>query len=403
MHRNTGQPGRNWRAALLLLGLIFLLPLSGLAAPIVNGGFESGNFTGWTTSYNSPDTSIPDMQPYVNIATLGMTAEYTNGALPSVYSGQYSAYLYSGYQANTSGPQGHTSWQRLEQTFTVPAGNSQLEFMFAAVLDGYHYYLAQQTATTYDPAADAYIMVEVMNGGSAIYSRQYGYGITFPFLITPVPNIYVTKVLPLGTSGYGGPMGYLPWTPVDVPLDPWVGQDVDLRITAYNCDYQLHSSYAYLDDVHFIPPFTYTPSPSNTPSDTPTASPTATISPTRTITQTLTASPSPTITCSPTQTPRPLILHPLPASPNPFGDKGVYIAYWLYTDAKINIHVYDVSGELIRDLPTFPGKSGDNETFWDGKNNAGRPVSSGVYIYEIVATTPRDEVAHAFSKCAALR
>jgi flagellar hook assembly protein FlgD len=93
----------------------------------------------------------------------------------------------------------------------------------------------------------------------------------------------------------------------------------------------------------------------------------------------------------------------LPPSPNPFGDKGVYIAYWLYTDAKINIHVYDVSGELVRDLPTYPGRSGNNETFWDGKNSAGHPVSSGVYIYEIVATTPRDEVAHAFSKVAARR
>ncbi len=65
--------------------------------------------------------------------------------------------------------------------------------------------------------------------------------------------------------------------------------------------------------------------------------------------------------------------------------------------------MYDVSGELVRDLPAYAGKSGNNETFWDGRNSAGHPVASGVYIYEIVATTPRNEQAHAFGKCAALR
>ena len=98
-----------------------------------------------------------------------------------------------------------------------------------------------------------------------------------------------------------------------------------------------------------------------------------------------------------------LLLHLYPSSPNPFGSQGTYIAYWLQVDARINIRVYDISGEVVRDLSPYAGKAGDNETFWDGKNNAGRPVSSGVYIYEIVATTPRNEVAHAFSTCAALR
>ena len=327
----------------------------------------------------------------------------------SVYNGDYAACLYSGYQANSSGPQGHTSWQRLEQTFTVPAVNSQLEFMFAAVLDGFHYV---QNPGTYSASDDAYITVEVLNGASAIYSRQYGFGVTFPFLIIPSPSICVAKTG--GSSdpfanpcSYAGPEGYLPWTAMEVPLDPWVGQDVDLRVTAYNCNYQLHSSYAYLDDVHFIPPFTYTPSPTGTPTNTPTISPTATITPTRTITQTLTASPTPTITCSPTQTPRPLILHLYGNSPNPFGGGGTWITYWLQVDATVNIDVWDVSGEKVRSLPPFAGRSnmgnnGDNETFWDGKNDSGKPVASGVYIYRVRATTARAE-AHDFGKAAVLR
>jgi hypothetical protein len=98
-----------------------------------------------------------------------------------------------------------------------------------------------------------------------------------------------------------------------------------------------------------------------------------------------------------------LLLHLYPSSPNPFGSQGTYIAYWLQVDARINIRVYDISGEVVRDLSPYAGKAGDNETFWDGKNSAGRPVASGVFIYQVSAATPKGEHAADFGKCAALR
>ena len=159
---------------------------------------------------------------------------------------------------------------------------------------------------------------------------------------------------------------------------------------------------------------TRTATPTATPSSTasPTATSTSTASPSSTATGTPTASPTASATSSatvsPTQTPRPLILHLYGNSPNPFGGGGTWITYWLQVDATVNIEVWDVSGEKVRSLPPFAGKcnmvnNGNNETFWDGRNDSGRPVASGVYIYRVRATTQRGEEAHDFGKAAVLR
>ena len=161
----------------------------------------------------------------------------------------------------------------------------------------------------------------------------------------------------------------------------------------------------------FSPTFSDTPTCTDTPTATPSSTGTETSTATSTITPTSTASPTATTTTSPTvsptQTPRPLILHLYGNSPNPFGGGGTWITYWLQVDATVNIDVWDVSGEKVRSLPPFAGRSnmgnnGDNETFWDGKNDSGKPVASGVYIYRVRATTARAE-AHDFGKAAVLR
>jgi flagellar hook assembly protein FlgD len=69
----------------------------------------------------------------------------------------------------------------------------------------------------------------------------------------------------------------------------------------------------------------------------------------------------------------------------------------------VEIRVYTVSGEVVRDLEPYPALAGNQEEFWDGKNRSGLPVSSGVFIYRILATSPRGEQIGAFGKCAAIR
>jgi flagellar hook assembly protein FlgD len=97
------------------------------------------------------------------------------------------------------------------------------------------------------------------------------------------------------------------------------------------------------------------------------------------------------------------MLHLYPASPNPFGSQGVYLTYFLSVDARVQVRVWDVSGEAVRDLDPVWGHAGDNELFWDGRNRAGRPVASGTYVYRLSATSRRDEKAAEFGKCAAVR
>ena len=47
--------------------------------------------------------------------------------------------------------------------------------------------------------------------------------------------------------------------------------------------------------------------------------------------------------------------------------------------------VYDVSGRLIRTLVSKNMSAGKHKVLWDGKNNGGSPVASGVYFYRIIA------------------
>jgi flagellar hook assembly protein FlgD len=97
------------------------------------------------------------------------------------------------------------------------------------------------------------------------------------------------------------------------------------------------------------------------------------------------------------------VLHPYGNNPNPFGGDGTYIVYWLAVDAKVEIKVYTVAGEIVRTLDPVDKPAGNNEEFWDGKNSAGAKVASGVFIYHVQATDQRGETAFYFDKCAVLR
>lgn len=162
----------------------------------------------------------------------------------------------------------------------------------------------------------------------------------------------------------------------------------------------------FVDDLILDSSSCLSPSPTQTPSFslTPTLSQTLTPSPTPTVT----LSPSPpftaTITPIPTATPLPLLLSPITVnSPNPFGQGGTFIAYRLSVDAEIRISVYTVAGELVRNLDPYAGKSGPNETFYDGKNSTGADLASGIFIYKIRAKSPQNEYQEIWGKFGVLR
>lgn len=73
--------------------------------------------------------------------------------------------------------------------------------------------------------------------------------------------------------------------------------------------------------------------------------------------------------------------------PNPFNPE-TWIPYQLGEDSDITLRIYDTSGKMIRELFTGHQVAGyyinrGRSAYWDGKNDSGEKVASGVYFYEL--------------------
>jgi hypothetical protein len=75
-----------------------------------------------------------------------------------------------------------------------------------------------------------------------------------------------------------------------------------------------------------------------------------------------------------------------PNYPNPF-NPGTMIRYSLQEPARVKIRIYDVAGRLVRTLALdSPTDAGLNEVSWNGRNDLGRDVPSGLYFVRIHAS-----------------
>jgi Zn-dependent metalloprotease len=70
--------------------------------------------------------------------------------------------------------------------------------------------------------------------------------------------------------------------------------------------------------------------------------------------------------------------------PNPF-NPSTTIRYALPTDSHVSLKIYNMLGQLVITLVDDKQTSGFKEVVWDGRNKAGLMVTSGMYIYRIVA------------------
>jgi hypothetical protein len=68
--------------------------------------------------------------------------------------------------------------------------------------------------------------------------------------------------------------------------------------------------------------------------------------------------------------------------PNPF-NTSTNIAYNLDASSRVRIVVYNVLGHEVRRLLDQTKAAGDHRVEWDGSNDAGQPVASGIYFYRI--------------------
>ena len=68
--------------------------------------------------------------------------------------------------------------------------------------------------------------------------------------------------------------------------------------------------------------------------------------------------------------------------PNPF-NPGTTIEYRLGTPGFVILTVYNTRGETIRELVRAAQPEGVYQVSWDGQDQQGRALSSGLYIYQL--------------------
>ncbi len=68
--------------------------------------------------------------------------------------------------------------------------------------------------------------------------------------------------------------------------------------------------------------------------------------------------------------------------PNPFKSQTT-IRYALPKESKVSLQIYDISGRLIRNLINQSQPTGVYTIKWDGKNEYGEDVSSGIYFCKL--------------------
>jgi flagellar hook assembly protein FlgD len=73
-----------------------------------------------------------------------------------------------------------------------------------------------------------------------------------------------------------------------------------------------------------------------------------------------------------------------PNYPNPFNPTTT-IRYDLSGGGPVRLTVFDITGALVRTLVDGERPAGIHEATWDGRDEKGREVASGVYFYRLEA------------------
>ena len=75
--------------------------------------------------------------------------------------------------------------------------------------------------------------------------------------------------------------------------------------------------------------------------------------------------------------------------PNPFNPE-TWIPYQLAEAAGVTVTIYDLHGRVVRNLNFGHQAAGmyqdkSRAAYWDGRNQTGEPVASGLYFYTLTA------------------
>ena len=68
--------------------------------------------------------------------------------------------------------------------------------------------------------------------------------------------------------------------------------------------------------------------------------------------------------------------------PNPF-NPDTLIRFTLAKDADVSVNIYNIKGQLVKTLVNDHRKAGEHQVSWNGIDDNGTPVGSGVYLYRM--------------------
>ena len=79
----------------------------------------------------------------------------------------------------------------------------------------------------------------------------------------------------------------------------------------------------------------------------------------------------------------------LPNYPNPFNPE-TWIPYHLAYTSDVTLRIYDTKGAVVRQLDLGHQSAGfytarSRAAYWDGRNQLGEPIASGIYFYTLTA------------------
>ena len=70
-------------------------------------------------------------------------------------------------------------------------------------------------------------------------------------------------------------------------------------------------------------------------------------------------------------------------APNPFNSQTI-LSYFLHASGPARLEVFSLTGQRVAVLHQGPQQAGYHRLHWNGRDDAGRPVASGMYLYRLV-------------------
>ena len=70
--------------------------------------------------------------------------------------------------------------------------------------------------------------------------------------------------------------------------------------------------------------------------------------------------------------------------PNPF-NPSTTIKYFIKENSKVSLNIYNIKGQKVKQLINDQLASGEHSVVWNGTDDNGKSVSSGIYFYKFKA------------------